>query len=63
MEMEENAQFIIILGRTFLATAGAMIDVKNRKLSFKLEKKNLSLISFKRCPPSYLTRLATGAYL
>lgn len=33
LEMEEDSQIPIILGRLFLATAGAIIDVKNRKLS------------------------------
>ncbi|XP_039128895.1 uncharacterized protein LOC120265028 [Dioscorea cayenensis subsp. rotundata] len=33
LEMEEDSQIPIILGRPFLATAGAIIDVKNHKLS------------------------------
>ncbi|XP_039134169.1 uncharacterized protein LOC120271547 [Dioscorea cayenensis subsp. rotundata] len=33
LEMEEDTQLPIILGRPFLATAGALIDVKNGKLS------------------------------
>ena len=33
LEMEEDSQIPIILGRPFLATAGTMIDVKNGKLS------------------------------
>jgi len=32
MEMEEDSHIPIILGRPFLATVGAMIDVKNGKL-------------------------------
>jgi len=33
MEMKEDAQISIILRSPFLATAGAMIDVKNMRLS------------------------------
>ena len=36
LEMEEDAEIPIILGRPFLATAGAMIDVKNGKLTLKV---------------------------
>jgi len=34
LEMEENTQTSIILGRPFLATAGCYIDLKNSTLSF-----------------------------
>ena len=45
MEMEEDSRIPIILGRPFLATAGAMIDVKNGKLSLQVgdEKVEFSL--------------------
>lgn len=45
MEMEEDARIPIILGRPFLATAGAMIDVKHGKLSLQVgdEKIEFSL--------------------
>ncbi|KAL2901193.1 DNA damage-inducible protein 1 [Bienertia sinuspersici] len=36
MEMEEDAQVPIILGRPFLATAGAIIDMKNGKITFEV---------------------------
>jgi len=36
MKVEEDAQILIILGRPFLTTAGAMIDVKNGKLSLQV---------------------------
>ncbi|XP_021687743.2 uncharacterized protein LOC110670108 [Hevea brasiliensis] len=36
LEMEEDVQIPIILGRPFLATAGAIIDVKNGQLSLKV---------------------------
>ncbi|XP_074580994.1 uncharacterized protein LOC141837511 [Curcuma longa] len=49
LDMEEDPSIPIILGRSFLATSGAKIDVKNRKLSLEVgEKKidfNLSLDS------------------
>lgn len=45
MEMEEDSRIPIILGRSFLATAGAMIDVKNGKLTLQVgdEKVEFSL--------------------
>ncbi|KAJ4973423.1 hypothetical protein NE237_006597 [Protea cynaroides] len=36
-EMDEDTEIPIILGRPFLATAGAVIDVKNGRLTFKVE--------------------------
>ena len=36
LEMEEDTQTPIILGRTFLATAGCRIDVKSGTLSFDM---------------------------
>ena len=36
MEMEEDSRIPIILGRPFLATVGAMIDVRNGKLSLQV---------------------------
>eukprot|EP00257_Ricinus_communis_P013554 XP_015571015.1 uncharacterized protein LOC107260809 [Ricinus communis] len=47
IEMEEDAQVPIILGRPFLATAGATIDMKNGKITFEVgdEKMEYSLIS------------------
>jgi len=36
MEKEEESHIPIILGKPFLATAGAMIDVKNDKLSLQV---------------------------
>ena len=38
-EMEEDPQVPIILGRPFLATTGAMIDVKNGKISLSVGMK------------------------
>ena len=34
MDMDENSQIPIILGRSFLATAGAVIDVQAGIISF-----------------------------
>ena len=36
LEMEEDVEMPIILGRPFLATAGAIIDVKNGRLTLKV---------------------------
>ena len=41
MEMEEDAQIPIILGCPFLATVGAMFDVKNGRLSFQVGEEKL----------------------
>ena len=51
LEMEEDTRTPIILGRSFLATAGCRIDVKNGVLSFDvgddhMEFNLLKLISF-----------------
>ncbi|XP_057994983.1 uncharacterized protein LOC110660141 [Hevea brasiliensis] len=47
LEMEEDVQIPIILGKPFLATAGAIIDVKNGQLNLKVgdEKVEFSLFS------------------
>jgi len=36
MEMEEDSRIPIILERSFLATVGAMVNVKNDRLAFKV---------------------------
>ncbi|XP_021761366.1 uncharacterized protein LOC110726207 [Chenopodium quinoa] len=36
LEMDEDATIPIVLGRPFLATSGAMIDVRSAKISFKV---------------------------
>jgi len=41
MEMEEDAQVPIILGRPFLATVGAMIDIKNGRLFLQVGEEKL----------------------
>lgn len=33
LDMDENPRILILLGRPFLATVGAILDVKNHKLS------------------------------
>ena len=38
LDMEEDVNMSIILGRPFLAIAGAIIDVKQRKFKFKIGK-------------------------
>ncbi|XP_015571014.1 uncharacterized protein LOC107260808 [Ricinus communis] len=47
MEMEEDAQVPIILGKPFLATVGATVDMKNGKITFEVgnEKVEYSLTS------------------
>jgi len=41
MEMEEDNQVPILLGRPFLATTGALIDVKHGKLAFNVRKETV----------------------
>ncbi|XP_042401427.1 uncharacterized protein LOC121991500 [Zingiber officinale] len=41
LDMVEDPKIPIILGRPFLATAGAIIDVKNHKLSLVIDKERL----------------------
>ncbi|XP_057247482.1 uncharacterized protein LOC130589875 [Beta vulgaris subsp. vulgaris] len=52
MEMEEDAQVPIILGRPFLATAGAIIDMKNGKITFEVgtEKMEYNLTNSMEAP-------------
>ncbi|XP_042387394.1 uncharacterized protein LOC121979471 [Zingiber officinale] len=41
MDMKEDPKIPIILGRPFLAMAGALIDVKNHKLSLEIGKERI----------------------
>lgn len=41
LDLEEDVQMPIILGRPFLATIGTIIDVKNGKLKFRIEDKEV----------------------
>ena len=52
MEIEEDSQIPILLGRPFLATAGSIIDVKNGKLVFNVGDENdeLEVSNFMRSP-------------
>ncbi|XP_042448974.1 uncharacterized protein LOC122033888 [Zingiber officinale] len=54
LDMEEDPKIPIILGRPFLATAGAIIDVKNHRLSLKIgkEKIEFDLSDSSICNPS-----------
>ncbi|GJS27084.1 hypothetical protein Tco_0487704 [Tanacetum coccineum] len=42
LDMEEDHKILIILGRPFLATAHAMIDVFNKKISFKIGNETIN---------------------
>lgn len=46
LEMEEDTEISIILGRPFLATAGAVIDVKNGRLAFKVGEEEVEFNFF-----------------
>ncbi|XP_010687408.4 uncharacterized protein LOC104901516 [Beta vulgaris subsp. vulgaris] len=56
MKTKEDAQVPIILGRPFLATAGAVIDMKNEKITFEVgdEKMEYNLINSMESPSSGL---------
>ncbi|XP_057990558.1 uncharacterized protein LOC131172944 [Hevea brasiliensis] len=47
LEMEEDVQVRIILGKPFLATAGAIIDVKNGQLNLKVGDKEVGFNLFR----------------
>ncbi|XP_038976654.1 uncharacterized protein LOC113463578 [Phoenix dactylifera] len=46
LEMEEDTEIPIILGRPFLATAGAIIDVKNGRLTLKVGEEEVEFNLF-----------------
>ena len=48
LEMEEDRQISIILGRPFLATAGAIIDVKREKITLEIEEEKVEFDVFKK---------------
>ncbi|GKD64686.1 putative nucleotidyltransferase, ribonuclease H, partial [Tanacetum coccineum] len=54
LDMKEDHKIPIILGRPFLATAHAMIDVFNKKISFKVRNETITfdLEKSMRFPPS-----------
>ncbi|XP_074556581.1 uncharacterized protein LOC141812495 [Curcuma longa] len=64
LDMDEDPNIPIILGRPFLATAGANIDVKNRKLSLEVGGKKITFSLSLDCnaylpEPPHLCRLET----
>ncbi|XP_038973113.1 uncharacterized protein LOC120105094 [Phoenix dactylifera] len=46
LEMEEDTEIPIILGRPFLATAGAIIDIKNGRLTLKVGEEEVEFNLF-----------------
>ena len=47
LEMEEDSQIPIILGRPFLATAGAIINVKRGKIKLEIGEETIEFDVFK----------------
>ena len=47
LEMEKDSQIPIILGRPFLATAGAIIDVKRGKIKLEIGEETIEFDVFK----------------
>ncbi|XP_021658910.2 uncharacterized protein LOC110648853 [Hevea brasiliensis] len=47
LEMEEDVQIPIILGRPFLTTAGAIIDIKNGRLTLKVVDEEVEFNMFR----------------
>ena len=52
LDIEEAMSMSIILGRPFLATAGTIIDIKNGKLKFQVDEKEVefNLNNMKKYP-------------
>ena len=46
--MEENRQILIILGRPFHGTAGAIIDIKRVKIILEIREENVEFDVFKK---------------
>ena len=55
VDMKEEDDFSIILGRPFLATARTIIDVQQGKLTFKFDDKEVTLKNYNFKNPSYFT--------
>ena len=56
LEMEEDSQIPIILGRPFLATAGAIIDVKRGKIKLKIGEETVEFDVFQMTRDPSLTK-------
>ena len=55
LEIEEDSQIPIILGRPFLATAGAIIDVKRGKIKLEIGEEIIEYDVFKMTKdPSFI---------
>ncbi|XP_057986555.1 uncharacterized protein LOC131171116 [Hevea brasiliensis] len=59
LEMEEDVRTPIILGRPFLATAGANIDVKNGKLKLKVGEEEIEFNLFQDSKESAVSTQST----
>ncbi|OAY51906.2 hypothetical protein MANES_04G047409v8 [Manihot esculenta] len=55
LKMEEDINILIILGRPFLATARAIIDVKNRRLKLKVGEEDVEFYLFEPKAPNTLS--------
>lgn len=44
MDIKEDSSILILLGRPFLATARAIVDVKRGKLTFEVEEEKIEFI-------------------
>ena len=47
LEIEEDSQILIILGRPFLTSVGAIIDVKKEKITLEVRKEKVEFYVFK----------------
>ena len=56
LEMEEDSQIPIILGRPFLAIAGAIINVKRGKMKLKIGKETVEFDVFQMTRDPSLTK-------
>jgi hypothetical protein len=44
MDIKEDDEILILLGRPFLSTAGSIIDVKRGKLTFEVDDEKIEFI-------------------
>ena len=62
LEMEEDSQIPIILGRPFLATASAIIDVKRGKIKLEIGEETIEFDVFKMTKDPSFTKTYFRVY-
>ena len=62
LEMEEDSQIPIILGRPFLAIAGAIIDVKSGKIKLEIGEETIEFDVLKMTKDPSFTKIYFRVY-